>query len=112
MNNTCKIVINGTNFYIPCDRVNDLDYLDGYLVNVSSSSLTMRSIFRPDSSNMYPYITCSAMSVCQLRSSDSQRSYIQSNYSYSGDILRIINPTFVIMFLLFVFLGVKLLWKR
>ena len=34
MNNTCKIVINGSDFYIPCDRVNDLDYLDGYLVNV------------------------------------------------------------------------------
>lgn len=112
MNNTCQISISGTDYYIPCDRINDLEYIDGYLVNISSSTITMRSFFSPDNFNTYPYITCSSMNICQLRSSNQISSYVNTNYNYSGDLFKIVNPGYVIMLLLFLILGVRIIWKR
>lgn len=109
-NNTCQINIDGSDYYIPCDRIKDLDFIDGYLVNVSSSSISMKSEFNTTSS--YPYVTCSSMSVCNLRSSSNNSHYITSNFVYNGDPFKAFNFEFVVIFLLLLILGVKLLWKK
>ena len=109
MNNTCQVDIDGTSYYIPCDRVEDLYYTGSYLVNVSSSSITMKSIFNPDSE--YPYITCSSMSICRLRSSNYNH-YITSNYTLLSDPFLTFNFLPLIFIVLFITLGVRLVWKR
>ena len=109
MNNTCQVEIEGTTYYLPCDRVEDLYFTGTYLVNVSSSSITMKSIFNPDSE--YPYITCSSMSICRLRTSN-YNNYITSNYTLLSDPFLTFNFLPLIFIVLFITLGVRLVWKR
>lgn len=110
MNNTCEINVDGTDYYIPCDYVRKLDFIDGYLVNISSESITFKSQFNTNTS--YPYITCSSMSICKLRISSNESVPVRTNFIYSGDPFRIMNFESVSLFILILILGVKLLWKR
>ena len=110
MNNTCQINISGTDYYVPCDYVSKLDYIDGYLVNVGTSSITLKSEFSPNTT--YPNIQCSSMSVCNLRTANTISNPVTSNYTYSGDLFRVMNFEAVSLFVLLLILGVKLLWKR
>lgn len=109
-NNVCQVEINGDDYYIPCDRVKDLHYNGEYLINVSSSSLTMRSQFTPDTS--YPYIQCGSMGVCTLRTSYNNYVDVTSNFNYNGDLFKIANFEIYIFIILFILLGVRLVWKR
>lgn len=109
MNNTCQVEIEGTTYFIPCDRVEDLYYTGTYLVNISSSNITMKSNFNPD--NDYPYISCSSMSVCRLRTSNNNH-YITSNYNLLSDPFMTFNFLPLIFIVLFITLGVRLVWKR
>lgn len=110
MNDTCQITIDNTEYYIPCDFVRRLDFIDGYLVNISSQSISFKSKFNTNSS--YPYISCSSMSICNLRTSSNQSVPVRSNFIYNGDPFRIMNFESVSLFILILILGVKLLWKR
>lgn len=107
--NVCEIFIDGNGYLIPCDRVGSLAYRDGYLVNVSSSNITMRSDFSESTS--YPYITCSSMGVCNLRSSYNSSTAVTSDFEYNGDLFKVANFDFLIFFILFICLGVRLVWK-
>lgn len=109
MNNTCQVEINGNSYFIPCDRVEDLYFTGNYLVNVSSSSITMKSIFNPNSE--YPYISCSSMSICRLRDGSNNK-YITSNYNLLSDPFLTFNFLPLIFIVLFITLGVRLVWKR
>ena len=112
MDNICEVTIDGQSYYIECDRVQDLQFIDGYLVNFSNSSLTLRSGFNPDNT-VYPYISCSSMSVCDIRTSSNwQSSPVRSYYTYEGDLIAISNIPYLIFILLALFLGVRLLWKH
>lgn len=109
MSNTCQVDIENQTYYVPCDRVQDLYFTGKYLVNVSSTNITMKSIFNPD--NEYPYITCSSMSVCRLRNSSTNH-YITSNYTLLSDPFLTFNFLPLIFIVLFITLGVRLVWKR
>lgn len=108
--NVCIVTINGDDYYIPCDRVKDLYHNGEYLINVSTSTLTMRSDFQPDTS--YPYIQCGSMGVCSLRTSYNNYSYVTSNFTYNGDMFKIADYGLLIFCVLFITLGVRLIWKR
>lgn len=111
MNNVCEISIDGNEYYLPCDRVQHLSYIDGYLVNISSSTLTMRSSFSPNTT--YPYISCSSMGVCNLRTSQtSQNNPITSDFVNKSDFIKSSNLDYLIFFTLFITLGVRLIWKH
>ena len=110
MKNVCQIELGGVNYYVPCDRVNDLYFTGSYLVNCSSSSISMKSVFNTNSD--YPYITCSSMSICRLRTSSNNYSYITSNYNLVSDPFLTFNYLPLIFIILFILLGVRLVWKR
>lgn len=107
----CKVDVNGTDYYMDCDRVEDLEVINGLLVNTSSSSITLKHSF--GTSTTYPYISCSGMSACQLRiSNNTNYQTISSPVKYEGDPFYIMNFNHVVIWLLFLILGIKLLWKR
>lgn len=108
--NVCQVTIDGDDYYIPCDRVRDLYYNGTYLINVSTSTLTMRSDFQPDTS--YPYIQCGSMGVCTLRSGYNSSTEVRSNFTYDGDTLKIADFSYLIFIVLFITLGVRLVWKK
>lgn len=110
--NACQVEINNDTYWIPCDRVNDLHYLDGYLVNLSDTSLTLRVRYADET--VYPYISCSAFASCTKRtaSGSQYQSYVTSNYEFNGDIFKTLHFEYWVLFLLFLILGVRILWKR
>lgn len=109
------ITINGQTYYITADRLADLSYIDGKLVNVSNTSITL--VHSYDTVTTYPRISCSAMSQCTYRASQQSTAVgVTSNYTYSGDFnIRTLQSSgiqsYILMFLIAI-LGVKLLWKR
>lgn len=115
-NNYVIITINGVDYYIESDRLNDLAFIDNKLVNISNSNITLVNSF--DSNNTtYPRITCSSMQQCILRSySSSNYVGVTSNYQlkskFNMNMLGINNQNNLIISLLFIILGVKLLWKH
>ena len=108
------VTINGTTYYIEASRVNDLEFIDNKLVNVSNNSITMVNHF--DYQNTYPRITCSAMSQCILRPSSTVSYYGVTNpvelpKTFNSNQLGLYKDNIIIM-LLVIILGVKLIWKR
>lgn len=72
------VEINGDDYYYPSDRKEDLYFTDdGFLVNVSSSSITLYSEFVTygDNSSGYPRIVIPAMTRAYIRSSSSSSNY-------------------------------------
>lgn len=108
--NVCEVMLEGDTYYIPCDRVRDLSYIDDQLVNVSSSSLTFKKTFSIETT--YPYIRCDAMSPCRLYNNYNQYSVVEDNYYPISEQLKITNHDSLISILLIILIGVKLLWKR
>ena len=111
------ITINGVNYYIAADRLNDLAYIDNKLVNVSNSSIYLVNNF--DYNNQYPRIQCSAMSQCILKQyNTSNYSLVTSNYSLANNQKFNINTlgnngfnTLILMLLSLIVLF-KLIWKK
>lgn len=113
--NWIEITIDGRTYYIEAERLSDLAYIGGKLVNVSNSNITLVSSF--DINTTYPRITCSSMSQCVYRSSQqSTQIGVTSQYSYVGNFnintLSNSGISSYILFVLILILGVKLLWKR
>ena len=54
--NWIEIILYGYTFYMPADRVRDLNYIDGKLVNISNSQISM--VYEFSNTTTYPYITC------------------------------------------------------
>ncbi len=109
--NTCEITIDGNNYFVPCDRVRDLDFIDNHLVNVSSSSIILKDNYGDGTT--YPYISCSSQSVCYYRDNRNATSVVvNSDYSFISDPFKVIDYSAFIVILLFLILGVKLIWKH
>lgn len=109
------ITIDNRDYYIEASRLSDLAFINNKLVNISNSSITMVTSF--DTVTTYPRITCSAMSQCQLRTSNtSNYSPIISNYDLKGDfnmnILSDKQHFSIMILLLFIIVSIRLMWKK
>lgn len=114
-NNWIEITIDGRTYYIEAERLSDLAFINGRLVNTSNSSITLVNNF--DTVTTYPRITCASMSQCIYRSSQQASQIgVTSNYSYNGNFnINTLSQGAIsqyILFILILLLGVKLLWKR
>lgn len=67
----CVVTINGSDYYYPCDRRDDIVLIDNHLVNVSSSSITLYHDFvvQGDNTSGYPRITLPSNTEGYIRSS-------------------------------------------
>ena len=113
--NVVEIEINGRTYYIEADRLPDLNYINGKLVNVSNSTIYLVTDYAVDTT--YPRIQCSAMSQCRYYSSyNSGYQAVTSNYSVKSkfSIYQIGSSGIqsAILFVLLLILGVRLIWKR
>lgn len=112
------ITINGQSYYIEASRVYDLSFINGKLVNISNSSITLVSDFDySNSNNTYPRITCNAMSQCSIRSTYNSNSYgvtskIVMPQRFNMNTLSLGVQNNILIGLLIILLGVKLLWKH
>lgn len=109
------ITIDGQDYYIEADRLPDLAYIDGKLVNTSNSTITLVSSYSTDQT--YPYITFSAMRQGRYyRSSGYNYTAVTSNYTVKSkfSIYQIGSNGIqsAILFALILILGVRLIWKR
>lgn len=109
------ITIDGIDYYIQADRLQDLNFINNKLVNTSNSSITLVRDFAYDAT--YPRINCNAMSQCILRQSYSSNYFlVSSNYVTNKDFnllqLGQSNILSLIFYTLFMFLGFKLIFKR
>lgn len=78
------VTINGNDYYVPNDRIDDLYVIDGYLINTSSSSITLYAEFREngDYYSGYPIITCPSFTKAYIRQSYNGNSSTLSVSSY------------------------------
>lgn len=114
-NNFVIITIGNTDYYIEASRLSDLAFLNGDLVNVSNSSITMVNNF--DYQTTYPRITCASMSSCILRSNNTSTYLIvHQNYTlkskYNMNILNNSHQNTILIALIVVLIAIKLMWKR
>lgn len=67
----CSININNSEYYVPCDRIEDLVVVDNRLINTSSSTINLYSDFinYGDSTSGYPRITCPSNTTAYIRNS-------------------------------------------
>lgn len=81
----CIVEVNNNDYYIPCDRVDDLVVVDSRLINTSSSSITLYREFIQygDNYSGYPRITCPSYTTAYYRSSSSATSSILAVSSYN-----------------------------
>lgn len=108
----CKVNIDGTEYYIPCDQINNLHMINGQLVNLGSSSITLKNNFAL-TGNTYPYITCSSNSVCRYYAQNNQTyTAVVSEPIFSGDHFYTWNYPQVITILLLILIGVRMVWKK
>lgn len=94
----CQLKINDDNYYVPCDRVDDLVVIDNYLVNTSSSTIYLySSILDYNSSNSgYPRIQCPTMTKAVKRDSYSS-SYSTVSVSSFEVVTRKTDYSFLLM---------------
>lgn len=109
------ITIDGQDYYIEADRLPDLAYIDGKLVNTSNSTITLVSSYSTETT--YPRIQFSAMQQGRYyRSYNTSYTAVTSNYSLKSkfSIYQIGSNGIqsAILFLLILILGVRLIWKR
>lgn len=99
MNEACVITINNTNYYVPCDSIDNLIRIDNKLVNIGSNTINLYHDFITygDSASGYPRITCSSNQFCYIRQSYNSNvsnltinSYDVINRNYSNSILLMI----------------------
>ena len=86
MNDACTVNINGEDWYIPCDRVNDIG-LDqqGNLVVLTSSSLTLYKTFQESTQNTYPRVACNFGRICYIQEQAQDYQYLRNAYLVVGN---------------------------
>ena len=115
--NYIEIIIYGYTFYIDANRIRDLAFLDGRLVNISDTSLTMANNFNSYQYTNYPRITCNAMSPCQLRVDNSYSTLITVRYQLVDNRVNFNSLgsngfNTIIIALLAIIVAIKLLFKK
>lgn len=105
----CEVNINGEDWYIPCDRTNDLFVSDEGLINVSSSNLTLYDKFVEDSSN-YPRLVCNYGRVCYIQNSNYNDIQYVSSVSEFEVLKRSVTDRLYDSYFSIFILGVLLLW--
>lgn len=67
----CVVEVNGTEYYAPCDKIEYINEIDGYLINTGSSSITLYYDFPSQSVNGsgYPRISMPSNTKATYRSS-------------------------------------------
>lgn len=77
----CVLSVNGINYYTACDVIDDIVYIDDYLVNTSNSSITLYRNYPTygDSTTGYPRIQANA----------NQKFYYRSSYSANATSLTV-----------------------
>lgn len=113
--NVIEIEINGRTYYIEADRLPDLSYINGKLVNTSNSTIYLVTDYGTET--VYPRIQCSAMSQCRYYGSySSSYQAVTSNYTLISkfSIYQIGSNGIqsAMLFILVLILGVRLIWKR
>lgn len=109
---SCQVRIDGTTYYVPCDKVQDLELINNQLVNTGSASITLKSSFAL-TGNTYPYISCSSNSVCRLyRSTGQEYIAVTSAPVLLSDPFLTYKHDYLITCLLLILIGVKLIWKK
>lgn len=77
MNDACTVIVNDDEWFIPCDRMNDIGLSpSGDLIVLTSSSLSLYRDFVENTSNSYPRISCSFGRVCTYQTSNQNTSYL------------------------------------
>lgn len=73
----CTVEVNGTSYYAPCDRIEYIEEIDGYLINTGSSSITLYIGFPTYSDNTsgYPRIVLPTNTKGYLRQSYNSQTY-------------------------------------
>lgn len=109
------ITIDGQDYYIQADRLADISYIDGKLVNTSNSSITLVSSYSTD--NTYPRIQFSAMSQGRYYATSGYNYVaVTSPYTlkskYNVKQLGDLGLSSAILFTLLIILGVRMVWKR
>lgn len=107
-----EVVIDGVNYYVNSRDISSISFIDGQLVNTSSQySVTFKHSYGDNTT--YPYIRCSSQQVCRLYNSNtSNYKVVTSDLELKSDYFKVVNYDLVIIFLLFIILGLKLVWKR
>lgn len=67
----CTLKVNGDIYFVPCDKVDDIVYIDDYLVNIGSSTIYLYSSFIEPSNYQsgYPRIQISSLTKAVYRQS-------------------------------------------
>lgn len=107
MNDPCVISVNGSDYYYPCDRRDDIVVVANSLVNVSSSTITLYHEFATygDNNSGYPRITMPSYT----------RAYYRGSYNGSTSTLNVNSVEFkhssysYSIYLMIVIIGVLLL---
>lgn len=107
-----EVSISGTSYYVSASDIPFIAYIDGNLVNTSSQfSVTFKNSYSDETT--YPYINCRAQQVCRYYPRySSNYSVVTDDIVINGDYLKTANYPFLIFCVLFILLGVKLIWKR
>lgn len=113
--NWIEISLYGYIFYLPADRIRDLNFVDGKLVNISNSPITM--VYQFSDRTTYPYITCSAMRACVIQVDNYYNQIVTERITYPNNItnmnmLGVLGYNQLIVGLLIVLIALKLLWKK
>ena len=79
----CTVDINGTSYYAPCDSHDTLIQVGSYLINTSSSSITLYAHYPTygDSTTGYPRIVCPTNTKAYIRQSSSSSTVQTLNVS-------------------------------
>ena len=113
MSNVCEIKTDGRNWYIPCEDVTKIEFIDGYLVNVSDHTINLKTSY--GTSTTYPYATASSNNIFTVRTSNSSGAYhyITTDYKivkgYVGNV--ILSSNLIIPLLLFIIVLYKIIRK-
>lgn len=110
--NVCVLRIGNQDYSVPCSRVGDLQFYDGFLSNFSENSITLRSSWSDETT--YPYVRCSAWSVCDYYASRNTYSVaVQDDYSIiDGDLFRTFDYGLLACILIALLVGFRLIWKK
>lgn len=80
----CVVEVNGTEYYAPCDKIEYIEEIDGYLINTGSSNITLYAAF-PDPNvqgSGYPRISMNSNQKATYRYSQGSTSTTLSVNDY------------------------------
>ena len=112
--NWIEIILYGYTFYMPADRVRDLNYIDGMLVNISNSQISM--VYNFSNTTTYPYITCPVMRACNITTDRTHSEIVTVRPTYPDKInlnmLGVLGYNQLLVGLLTIIVALKLLFKK